>query len=143
MIKKYPHKVAEITTLGTKFKWTKEIAAQEVKMLNPEIIALKLPNFATLLKERHGAQWKSLFVKTAEMMLEMGAENPLKPSDFSSIKHSINMLLAANDEMVGQEETLEIHRLLSNSAFNLIPNSKHPIEKVELEVLAIEIEKMY
>ncbi|MFB0925641.1 MAG: alpha/beta hydrolase, partial [Vicingaceae bacterium] len=38
LAKEHPDKVAQIITLGTKFKWNPEIAAKEVKMLNVAII---------------------------------------------------------------------------------------------------------
>ncbi len=143
LAKKHPEKVVEITALGTKFKWTPEIAAKEVKKLNPEKIEAKIPAFAHALSKRHGQEnWKNLLSKTAKMMQEMGEESPLKLSDYSDVGQPCRLLLADNDEMVTQEETIEVNNSLSNSRFHLLSNSKHPIEKVDLELLVREIHKM-
>jgi pimeloyl-ACP methyl ester carboxylesterase len=42
----YPEKVNRVFTLATKFRWTPEIALQEIKMLDPETIEEKVPLFA-------------------------------------------------------------------------------------------------
>ncbi len=142
LAKRHPDKVSQITTLGTKFKWTTEITVRETKMLNPEIIEAKIPAFASALQERHGSNWKTMLSKTAHMMLEMGEKNPLSLSDYAEIKQSCKLLLADNDEMVSKDETLAVNERLPNSSFSLLPNSKHPIEKVDIDFLVEEILKM-
>tara|TARA_B100000809_G_scaffold251257_1_gene284585 strand:+ start:3485 stop:4165 length:681 start_codon:yes stop_codon:yes gene_type:complete len=143
LAKKHPDKVSQIITLGTKFKWTSEIAEKEVKMLNPDSIEAKVPVFAKILSKRHGEDgWRTLLSKTADMMFEMGQTNPISLLDFKGIKTPCKLLLADNDEMVTMEETLIIKDLLQNSTFELLPNSKHPIEKVDLSLLAVQIEKL-
>jgi pimeloyl-ACP methyl ester carboxylesterase len=143
LAKEHPDKVAQIITLGTKFKWNPEIAAKEVKMLNVAIIEAKVPAFARVLSERHGAEnWKNVLSRTADMMMEMGEKSPLLLTDYQTIKTPCRLLLAEFDEMVSKEETLEVIDALQNATFKLLPNSKHPIEKVDLSLLAIQIEKM-
>ncbi len=140
LAKHYPEKVNQIITLGTKFKWTPEIATREVKMLNSEVIEAKIPRFAAALAARHGAEdWKVLLSKTAEMMLKMGEESPLTLADYSSIQQSCKLILAEHDEMVTEEETLEVSKHLPNNTFVRLPNSKHPIEKVDVDQLVKEI----
>ena len=140
LAKHYPNKVNQIITLGTKFKWTPEIAKKEVKMLNAAIIEAKIPQFAQALSERHGSKnWKTLLSKTAEMMLAMGEGSPLSLSDYQNISHNCKIMLADNDEMVTKEETLEIADALLNSRLTTIKNSKHPIEKVDMDLLVKEI----
>ncbi|HMV91636.1 MAG TPA: alpha/beta fold hydrolase, partial [Cyclobacteriaceae bacterium] len=45
---KYPKRVGSIVTLGTKFDWSVESAAREVRKLNPEKILEKVPAFARI-----------------------------------------------------------------------------------------------
>ena len=142
LAKYHPDKVSQIITLGTKFKWTPEIASKEVKMLNADIIESKVPVFAKALSIRHGVDnWKILLSKTAKMMLEMGEKNPLLLSDYKNIKQPCKLLLADHDEMVTREETIEVAESLPSSTFITLPNSKHPIEKVDLKALSKEILK--
>jgi hypothetical protein len=48
-------------------------------------------------------------------------------------------LLAEFDEMVSKEETLKVNDALQNATFKLLPNSKNPIEKVDVDLLVKEI----
>jgi pimeloyl-ACP methyl ester carboxylesterase len=140
LAKHHPEKVNKIITLGTKFKWAPDIADKEVKMLNADLIEAKIPAFAKALSVRHGAEnWKTLLIKTAGMMVEMGEKNPLLLSDYQTIKTPCSLMLAENDEMVTLKETIEVAEALPNSTFITLPNSKHPIEKVDLEALLKEI----
>lgn len=136
----YPKRVGKIITLGTKFKWNESIANKEVKMLNPDVISEKIPVFANVLNKRHSpVDWKILLTKTSNMMLEMGLHNPLQLNDYNQINHEVNIGLAIEDEMVSKEETEEVYENLPNAAIYFLPNSKHPIEKVDLRLLAKEI----
>ncbi len=75
LAKEYPELVGRIVTLGTKFAWTKEVAEKEIKMLNPEKIAEKIPAFADRLKSIHtNNNWKEVVRKTARMMYGLGTE---------------------------------------------------------------------
>ncbi|MEM9824780.1 MAG: alpha/beta fold hydrolase, partial [Bacteroidota bacterium] len=47
----HPEQIQSIVTFGTKFNWSKEAAEKEVKMLNPELIEAKVPQFAQRLKD--------------------------------------------------------------------------------------------
>lgn len=141
LAKHHSNKIGNIITLGTKFKWTPEIAVKEVKMLNTDRIEDKIPAFASSLKGRHTeALWKEVLSKTAAMMLEMGTKPPLSIQDYKDINHLCKIMLADNDEMVTEDETLEVVRSLQNASFSSIINSKHPIEKVDLVQLIEEIQ---
>ena len=74
----HPSTVHSIMTLGTKFDWTEEQALKESKMLNPDVIAEKVPKYAELLESQHGSKWKQLLPAIAEMMISLGKNPPLK-----------------------------------------------------------------
>lgn len=135
---KYPGKIKSIITLGSKVNWTPEIAAKEVKMLNPDIIEQKVPKFAEALNKRHLGQWKLVLANTAVLMIELGEINPIQKLSKRDISCPIKMLLADEDEMVSREETNALASKLGATRNN-IPNSKHPIEKVDLENLLKQI----
>lgn len=137
LAKNHPEKVGKIITLGTKLSWTPEIAAKETKMLDAEKMEDKIPAFAKILKDRHYPNdWKTVLEKTASMMVAMGNKNILKDEDFKLIQHPVKMLLADNDEMVTYEETNHVAQLLPHATFEILPNSKHPIEKVDIDALS-------
>lgn len=129
-----PELFDRIITLGTKFGWSSEIAANEVKMLNPEIIELKVPKFAKALEERHAPEdWKQVLGFTKEMMLHLGENPPVNKETWSKIKLPVTICLADNDEMVSREETQVIFEMLPNSEYKEINNSKHAIEQINLD----------
>jgi len=133
----YPHRVSKVITLATKFHWDEATAEQETKMLDPEKIEQKVPAFAATLKERHTADdWKAVLHKTAAMMRELGANNPLRDNDFRQITAPVMLLLGDNDKMVSREETEHVLKLLPHPAMQILPDTPHAIEQVNAAELA-------
>ena len=142
LAKNHPEKVGAICTLGTKLDWTPDGAAKEVKMLNPDVIAAKVPKFAAMLEARHAPEdWRQVLHKTADMMLGLGNGNALSLTDFQSISHRIHICLGELDHMVTEAESREVAEGLPNGSFELLPGVKHPIEQVKAEVLVDLIRK--
>lgn len=137
LAKHYPERVGKILTVATKFGWDVPTAQKEVKMLDPEKIAEKVPKFAAVLEKRHApADWKTVLGKTAEMMLAMGAEPPLKEEDFRAVGHHVGLCIGENDNMVSLDETLAVVRLLANGSSVVLPQTPHPVEQMNMEMLA-------
>jgi pimeloyl-ACP methyl ester carboxylesterase len=135
-----PELVGRIITLGTKWKWDRDIAIRERRMLDAGKIQAKVPAFAETLARRHVPQdWKMILERTSRMMEDMGKRNPLTPVQMRSIPHHVLVCLADADTMVSLEETRETVDALPNGEFRLIGSSEHPIEKVNIEQLAAEI----
>lgn len=133
---KQPTLLGNIITLGTKFEWTPEIAQKETKMLDAKTIQVKVPKFAEDLKTRHGNEWELLLSKTAEMMLSLGKNNALSLNDYTAIENKVLIGLADKDTMVSLAETTAVYRQLKNGAMYMLPNTKHPIETVNVSSLA-------
>jgi esterase/lipase len=129
--------LGNIATLGTKFDWNPETALKESKMLNAEQIELKVPKFAEALEARHGVtNWKKLLSLTAQMMIDLGNYNLLSEEKLKSIENKIMLGLADNDNMVSYEETKHVFNQLKNKQFYMLPNTKHPIESVNVDLLS-------
>lgn len=128
--------LGNIITLGTKFEWSPEISEKEVKMLDAKTITAKVPKFAEALKTRHGNDWELLLQKTAEMMLSLGKKNALSLHDFTSIQNKVLIGLADKDNMVSLPETTAVYKQLPNGNMYMLPNTKHPIETVNCNLLA-------
>ncbi|MES1224232.1 MAG: alpha/beta hydrolase [Bacteroidota bacterium] len=135
----YPEKVKKIFTLATKFAWSPETAQAETKLLDPEKIKEKVPAFAAHLQKLHGEKWEQLMKQTAGMMLQLGNTNPLALSELSKIKTSTTLSLGDKDKMVTLEETQAAHQALSNSALLLFPDTPHPWEQVNPNLVAKEL----
>jgi len=135
--KNHPGRIKKIMTLGTMLKWNPEIAANEIKMLNPDIIITKVPKFAEQLKQRHAPQdWKEVMKKITAMMIELGDGAAMTLEDFEKINIPVLVGLGSQDQMVKKEETMEIVDRLPQGEFRMFEGWKHPIEGVEVEELA-------
>lgn len=142
--KMHPEKIGKIFTLGTKFHWTPEIAQHEVRMLNPEKIAEKIPAFANELQQRHlPNDWKAVLNETVKMMIGLGSNEPLTAQDFQQIKIPVCVGIGENDKMVSFEETEVVCKHLPNAQLLTIPATPHPIEKVNVEQLVVAISDFF
>lgn len=136
LAKAKPALLGTIITLGTKFAWSPEIAAKEIKMLDANTIIEKVPKFAEALKARHGDEWQTLLQKTADMMTGLGNSPALKDEDFSELNHKVLLGLADHDTMVSLDETLHVFKTLKQADLYMLPRTKHPIETVNPTLLA-------
>jgi len=136
LAKTRPQFLDTIITLGTKFAWSPEIAAKEIKQLDANTILEKVPKFAEALNARHGAGWQTLLQKTAEMMTDLGEAPALKDGDFPQIEQNVLIGLADHDAMVSLDETLHVFKSLKQSDLYMLPRTKHPIETVNPQLLA-------
>jgi len=137
LAKEHPQLTERIITLGTKFHWHEAVAEKEIKMLNPEAIVLKLPGFAAVLEKMHAPNdWKEVLNRTAGMLATMGKDNPLKPEDFTRIQTPVRIMLGDRDKMVTLEETLAVYKALPHAQQVILPSTPHPIEQVDISLLA-------
>ena len=135
--KDHPQLINSIITLGTKFHWDEATAAKEVKMLHADTIAVKVPAFAAALEALHAPNdWKHILQRTADMMLEMGRDNPLKPDDYKTINIPSLIMLGDRDKMVSLEETVATYKQLPDARMAVLPGTPHGIEQVNAALIA-------
>ena len=129
-----------IITLGTKFDWNPESAAKEARMLNPEILEEKVPKFAQALANLHGTEnWKSLLIKTARMMQDLADGGGIATPDLEQLSIPVRVLLGSLDRMVTERESKQLVNSLAEGSFKLLPDVEHPIDRVDIDVIADEI----
>ncbi|HEX6335286.1 MAG TPA: alpha/beta fold hydrolase [Flavisolibacter sp.] len=133
-----PALVGRMITLATKFRWDPATAARETKMLQPELMQEKIPQFVADLEQRHAPNdWKKVVSATADMLHQMGTDSPLQAEDFKQINHPCLLMLGDRDKMVTIEETLDVFRLLPGSQLAVLPATPHPLEQADPELLAM------
>lgn len=137
----YPERIGRIITVASKLEWSVAIAEKEVKMLDPEIIAAKVPAFAVALEKRHVCGWKHVLSKTAAMMLSLGANPSLTDDDFRTIEHEVLMCIGDRDKMVSIEETVHVYRQLKNASLCVMPSTPHPVEQLNQNFIVPAIAK--
>jgi pimeloyl-ACP methyl ester carboxylesterase len=134
---KNPARVGRILTLGTKFAWSPETAAREAGRLDPEAIEAKVPAFAQSLARRHGPdRWKQVVRRTAALLTGLGAAPDLSDQAWPFITAPVVIGLGELDQMVGADESRAVVDALPNGRFEILPQTKHPIEQVEPRTLA-------
>lgn len=135
----HPEKVKQVFSLAAKLNWTPAGAEHEVKMLDAEKIEAKVPAFAQQLQERHAPlNWKEVLQKTAFMMRQLGEINALQPEDFPKIGQAVQLAVGDRDNMVTLDETWQAYKLLPQAQLLVLPQTPHPLEKVNLERLTQE-----
>ncbi len=133
--------ISKIHTLGTKFGWSPETAAKEVKMLNPEKIEEKVPAFAKVLSERHAPNdWKDVLLNTKQMMLALGAQPVLSQREYQQITNDVIIGIGSEDSMVSIEESELVANHLPHGQLQVFEGFKHPIEQIDCNILAESIE---
>ena len=130
-----PDKVNSIMTLGTKFAWTEEGAAAESKMLNPDVITTKVPQYAQQLAEQHGEDnWKLLLPALSGMMARLGKQ-PLLQGNLAELNIPVQIMVGDRDNMVTVEESFAVYRSLPQGKFAVLPGTKHPIDRAQPSLL--------
>ncbi|MEX0967414.1 MAG: alpha/beta fold hydrolase [Bacteroidia bacterium] len=130
-----PETFADITTLATKFDWTEETSAKEAAMLNAGKIREKVPQYAEWLQKMHGENWEPLLEKTAEMMLHLGKKKLIDEALLQKVQIPVRVAVGDRDKMVSLEETVWAYRNLPKGELQVLPNTPHPLEKVEQKIL--------
>jgi len=132
----YPKIISRVITLATKFYWDQIIAAKEIMMLDANSILEKLPSFAKTLEQRHFPNdWKTVLDKTKGMLLQLGISNKLQLKDYTNIFTPCLLLLGDKDKMISPDETVAVQRALPEARFKLLPDTPHPIEQVNMQLL--------
>jgi esterase/lipase len=130
-----PNLIGKLATLATKFDWTPEGAIKEAAMLNPETIQQKVPQFAAALQQRHGEQWVAMLHKTAALMQALGNAPLLTEERLKTIQNPVLLGLGDKDNMVSLDETRKVYSSLPKANMYMLPNTKHPIEGVNVGLL--------
>lgn len=131
-----PEAFLKVGTLATKFNWTPETAARETRMLDAKVLQEKVPAYVEQLKSLHGEPgWETLLTGTANLMQELGNDPPLTIKTLKNITMPVSVMVGELDAMVSVEETNAVFKSLPRGKMTILPGVKHPLEKVDGEVL--------
>ena len=132
----HPARIRQVLTLGTKFDWNLDSARQEVKMLNPDLILEKVPQFAQKLEQTHQPNdWKEVMQMTADMMIHMGEGARLEASDLAKIAIPVSIGIGSKDRMVSFEESEWAAKHISQSQLITLEGVRHEIDRVDINIL--------
>ena len=137
-----PERVAGVLTLGTKLRWSADVAAGEARLLDPNAIRERVPRFAGMLAERHPAGWEAVLERTAELLHELGERPLLGAADFAAISCPVRLAVGDRDTTVSIDECVEAYRMLPRGELEVHPGTPHPWEKVAVERVARALEEL-
>jgi len=138
------HRIQKLATLATKFHWDPAVAQRELQMINPARILEKVPAFAHALAHRHQPNdWKIVLEQTAALLTDLGNEPSLTIDDYKIIDVPTLLLLGDSDKMVSLDETLTVAKNIPRSQWGVLPATPHPIEQVDINVLASLLRRFY
>jgi pimeloyl-ACP methyl ester carboxylesterase len=135
LAKDHPERVGKIATLGTVLKWSSEVAEREVKFLNTDKIREKVPQFAKELEKRHPSGWEEVAAKTKDLLLDLGSNPRISDSQWKEIGHKVRIHTGDRDATAGIEQSLDVCKKLPNGELMVLPDTPHPIEKANLNLL--------
>lgn len=141
---KYPKKVDKVFTLNVKFNWDPISTAAEIGLLNPDKMLEKIPAFANNLMVWHGINiWKNLLQSTSEMMKKLSETVLLSKEQITQIKQPVLLAIGDRDTTSSLNETIEIYKTLPKAQLFVLPHTAHPIEKVNIDLLAAAIKNFF
>jgi len=135
LAKNFPQRIEKVFCHGTKLLWSLESAQKETKLLNPQVIQEKVPQFAIHLETLHGKKWQHVLLKTASMLNEMGSNPPLNEQDFQQISCPIMISLGDRDTTANLEDSAKCYCFFPKASFSVLPNTPHPLEKTDIKRL--------
>ncbi|RTQ46769.1 alpha/beta fold hydrolase [Hymenobacter gummosus] len=135
-----PGRIRSITTLGTKFDWSPETAAEELRMLDKEKMQAKIPQFVEQLSRTHApTEWHAVVDATTAMMRELGEQPVLNELNLAQLSIPVQVLVGEQDRTAGVEASRQFAAYLPEATFEVLPNTPHPLERVDLAALALRI----
>jgi pimeloyl-ACP methyl ester carboxylesterase len=139
---KRPDLLGKIITLATKFEWNPVIAAYEINQLN---LINDLPPTHPFKKQlilfhKEENIFKSIEC-VASLMFDIGEKSYLNATNLPFIKSKVLLQLGELDKMVSLSETTTVLNQLIDAELMILPDTKHPFEKVNQFELINNIKK--
>lgn len=132
---RFPDRVRSVVTLGTKLKWDREGLDRELRLLDPQKMKEKVPQFALDLLTSHGPErWEQLVHATAALITGLHTHPPLTPEVLGRITTPALLCVGDRDRTAVPEHTLEAARGMPRAGTLVLPNTQHPFDAVDLNV---------
>lgn len=135
---KKPSLFEQIITFATKYHWNNQIVTRQASMLDAKMIEEKNPAFVEKLKQTHiNISWHDLLAKTIKMMQDISDKKYLDKTILSNISCKVLCGVGDKDKMVSIDETINTAQSLPNGNFFVLPNTTHPLEKLNGRYLSV------
>lgn len=133
----HPDRVRRVVTIATKLAWTPEVAAGEVRRLDPDRLAERAPAFVADLAERHaGPGWRAVVESTAAFLTGLGTAPPL---ELERVFAPTLVLVGDSDALVTRDECEDAVRRMPDARLDVLPDTPHQYEWMDVGALASRI----
>lgn len=137
----YPERIGRIVTLGTKFVWDEATAQGAAKMMDVGTIKAKVPKFADALGQTHTALgWEAVVEQSAAMGFALAETGGLTADYMAELSTPVRVMIGDRDQTANLVESYNIYRSLAHGEFAVLPNTPHPLQKVDPALLVQLIE---
>lgn len=137
-----PARIRSVCTLATMMDWTKESCAREAAMLHADKIEMKVPRFVQVLAGLHAHNGWQRVVEATRVMIEDMHLHRLETEHLQQIQQPCRIMLGDRDAMVSLSETEALYRTLPNASMAVLPQTSHPLDRVNLPLLTTLIAQM-
>ena len=139
-----PELVRAVATLGTKLEWDLSVGAQVAAKFSAATIAEKLPRFAAALQLVHtGIGWERLCAESSDMLTRLGERPLLSRELLAGIAQPTRLMMGDRDDTMSLEETANAYRLLPAGQLEVLPSTRHGIERVDIERLSSSLTSFF
>ena len=73
------------------------------------------------------------------MLVAMGKNPPLSEEDLLRISSNVLVMVGNRDKMVTLDETVKVYKSLQDGQLCVLPDTPHPIEKINVKTAALMI----
>ena len=129
---RHPEHVRSVVTLGTKLIWDREGLDRELRMLDPQKMQEKVPQFVDRLMQQHGEKWERLVHATARLITGLHGTPLLTMEVFQKIQCPVMLCVGDRDRTAVPEHALQVQRQIANASTLVMPNTGHPLEAVDM-----------
>lgn len=122
----------KLYTIGTKWFWDEAVSAGEVAKLNADKIAEKVPQLAEKWSVIHAPNdWRKLLDFCKAFIVKMPAV-AFSQAQLNSVQVPVVVSVGDMDKFVTSEESVQVANSLPFGNYNVIPDTPHPIEKLNI-----------
>jgi pimeloyl-ACP methyl ester carboxylesterase len=96
----------------------------------------KCPKYIENLNAIHSAGAENILEKTAKLMLDLGKQPAINPTELEKIKCPVRIAVGDSDKMIPLEAAHQIFKFCRQGSFEVLPETRHEIDRVNPELLA-------
>lgn len=133
----------KLYSLGTKFFWDEASSIKEAGMLNYNILAEKFPKYIENLNAIHLAGAQTILEKTSNLMLDLGKQPAVSPSELGKITCPIRIAVGDSDKMIPLDAAHQVFKYCSQGSFEVLPETRHEIDRVNPELLSQNLARFF